>query len=278
MKSVLISCVTHNSYKELGDYLETINSAAQKASDICTVSVVVADNSTTKKKVDISKYTNINIEIKEVENLGYFGSSQKSIEYLYPDKIKLFDFVIISNVDIKLDSSFIVKLCEVETKNVGWIVNREFTHAKNKEENPMYISRISKSKLQILKILYSFPLLYAFYEKCIYPIRQKKKQNYLFSNQNIYAGHGSVIILTKNFIDKNFPLNFPCFLYGEEIFIAELVIKSNLKTIFIPSIYVENISSVSTGKILNNSKCKMLKKSCNMLLEYFFTENKYTDN
>jgi len=55
----------------------------------------------------------------------------------------------------------------------------------------------------------------------------------------IYAGHGSIMIFTKAFMMKNLDLEFPAFMYGEEIFFAELVRLSHLETIYVPNIYVE---------------------------------------
>ena len=39
----------------------------------------------------------------------------------------------------------------------------------------------------------------------------------------IYAGHGSFIILTKAFFQNYSNIAYPMFLYGEEIYLAELI-------------------------------------------------------
>ena len=65
----------------------------------------------------------------------------------------------------------------------------------------------------------------------------------------IYAGHGSFMLFTKEFIAQYDDLQFPTFLYGEEIFFAELIRAANLKVLYAPTLLINNTGNVSTGRV-----------------------------
>lgn len=271
MKSILFSCVNYNSYKELCDYLSSIDKAAGIVKDLCSVTVLIADNSTNQEPIDITIWYNIEVICYGLDNLGYMGGAEKAMQLYGNDKVKQFDYIIISNVDLFLSETFFVELLKVDITGVGWIAPRVYTIKTGKEENPLMLSRPSKRKLQLLSLLYTFSWIYSIYVTIIYSQRHSERD--VMAQQNnvkIYAGHGSIMIFTKSLINNCLPFKFPCFLYGEEIFMAELIRTENLVTIYCPLIRVNNIANVSTSLLGIKKRCYYSKIALKKIIKLFF--------
>lgn len=271
MKKVLIVCINFNSYQELADYLLSIETAANEVKGCVQVEVVVADNTPVNYRDIVLEFRTINAKLFPYhKNYGYMGGAVAAFNDLGIDYVKQFDFVIVSNVDITLSKSFFLNLCCREfPDDIGWIAPTIYRQDKS-NENPFKTKRISRLKLNLLIVLYSFPWLYEKYER----YSRAKHKKYANSRDNgiyeIFAGMGCIFIFTNKFIVREFPLLYPSFMYGEEIYYGELVKKDNLKTIFVPSIEVFDIGSVSTGKLGMKWKCKSNKESLKIIKKRFY--------
>ena len=115
--------------------------------------------------------------------------------------------------------------------------------------------------------MYKIPLFYYFNFNIIYRFSNKSKSN---KAQKIYAGHGSFIILTQNF-NKLFPIiKFESFLFGEEIFIAELCRMSNLDVKYFPDIIINDFDHASTSKLKKRDFFKMNRDSLKYIITKFY--------
>ena len=77
----------------------------------------------------------------------------------------------------------------------------------------------------------------------------KSKKRLLYPECAIYAGHGSFMLFTNAFVQHYPALQFPGFMYAEEIFFAELVRIAQLKVIYTPQLRIHNIGNINTGEI-----------------------------
>lgn len=273
MTKVLITCVNYNSYNELHAFLTSIDIATQAVMDRCTVQVVIADNSAEKQTIDTTPYPHIHCTVQDVPNNGYINSAQEAMMQYGTSLITEADFCIISNVDIRLKENFFVNLLATEIANIGWIAPRIYTPSTQAEENPQVLQRYSKRKLQLLKLLYTYPILSRCYDYTYHLIRRKHRNQAgkTLAKQYIYSGHGSIFIFTQAFMRHVFPFNFPCFLYGEEIFFAEKVRLNGQVTYFDPQIEVENTSAhVSTGRMAYNKRCRYSAIALDYILKTFY--------
>lgn len=272
MKSILILCVNYNSYKELKNYLCSINAAAKSVTKILNVDVLVADNTIENIEEVGVNYIHITVKVYPFYyNFGYMGGVTQMMKKESKEKVLLYDFVIISNVDLKLAETFFVELLKINRCKVGWIAPKIITECTRKDENPHMIDRPTKLKIQLLQFLYECPMLYSFYTLGYKYMHKKRKQiSASYEERSIYAGHGSIMIFTKEVVEKYFPFVFPAFLYGEEIYFGELVLKLNLKTVYCPSVNVFNIGNVSTKFLGNKKRCKFSLESILALRREFF--------
>lgn len=243
MLKLLVVCVNYNSYESLLDYLESLDKSLANINDIY-INVVVADNSSEKQNFNFT-FSNFNYQIVQLPNLGYFGGAFEIINSM---NAKDFDYTIISNVDVKYDIKSITKLVNLpKENNIAWIAPQIFSSLKNKDNNPQRLYRCSKIKLQLLLLMYKLPFLCKLYQKTLY--KRHRQSESTKSGTQIYCGHGSVIILTSNFFDNYSNVKYPIFLYGEEIFLAELIMQKSLKVIYYPEIIFYDEEHVSTKKL-----------------------------
>lgn len=243
MIKYLLICVTYHSDKELQVFLESVRCAAKRVTGQMVVDIQVADNGK--------------------ENLGYLGGALP----IFNKYAKEYDYVSISNVDLELMPDFFEQLLNIDSKGLGWIAPDIYTEKINRHENPYILSRPTKCKFLIWNIIYSRTWIYRMYHR-LYIIKGHKTKTY--PTCDIYAGHGSFMLFTKYFVSKYPELHFPSFMYGEELFIAELVRSAKLKVRYLPYLRIANTGNISTGLVKQSQKSRWSKESLNMIKRKFF--------
>ena len=273
MKKILIVCVNHNSYRELSNFLTSVDVAASNVKEICEIVVLVADNSTNIQCINSDKFVSIQCLTYVVKNTGYINSAQEALLNYGEQLLKTFDFTIVSNVDICLAPDFFEQLISTPIQNVAWIAPRVHTPLSHAEENPYAIHRYSKRKLQLLRNMYAHPHIYMLHKKFTHILIRLKRnrQSSINGMRTIYAGHGSILIFTQAFVEHIFPFNFPFFLYGEELYFAELARSAKMETIFNPQLYVNNCSAhISTSKLNFAQICKYGHQAISYILNTYY--------
>lgn len=261
MKRIAIFCVIYNSYNEYNNYIRSIEEAVRVSGEF-VVDVFVADNTTDNRQAINTTSTRLNIKVKQTkQNLGYFGGVQSLMKDVDCTR---YDYVIISNVDVMMESDTLVNLIKKEPNdNVGWIAPQIYSMKENRDRNPKIVNRYSKRKLMILRLMYQYPLLHCLYNATLY----KRKKISIHDAGYIYGGHGSFIILTKEYIKRCGKIDYPVFLFDEEIYLAEMCRMNNLLVEYDPTIKVSDIDHVSTS----NMKSRFYNK-CNIeAIDYILT-------
>jgi len=270
MTSILLSCVNYNTYDKLKEFILSVETAYLFSSKELKITILIGDNS--------EKFEHINLQIsKEIEiihinnkgNWGYIGGVTKALE-LSNIQISHSDYFAISNVDVTLDKTFFAELLAQNlNQTIGWIAPAIISEKEKRDRNPKILTRPSVKKMQLTKLMYQFPIIHILYEKFIYKYRNKKipSEN---KSAYIYAGHGSFMLFSKAFAEKNINFEFPGFLFGEEIYFAELNINSGLKTHYTPNLIIHDFDHASTSKIQSKAYFKMNYDSIKILIQNFF--------
>lgn len=269
VKSVLFICVNYNTNELLNNYIKSIDKAKSLLNYPLRIDVLIGDNSELFDPVKNNLNKNISVfHINNKSNLGYIGGVTRAIKESNVD-LTGYDYVIISNVDLKISETFLKKMMDLNVgPEIGWIAPCIFSEKETRDRNPKIIKRPSHRKMKMTALMYRIPLIHYIYSNSIYKNCDKSCKN--FSNNNIYAGHGSFMIFTNSFIKKNSNFIFPGFLFGEEIFFAELVRLSKLKTIYVPELIVNDIDHASTSKLKKAVFYKMNYQSIKIITEKFF--------
>lgn len=263
LKKVLIICVNYNSFNSLERYITSIDNASKDV-DI-QLKVIVSDNSMSRNSLmPQSKFELCHVYTDA--NLGYLGAVTYAIEQC---NIVLsdWDYFIISNVDLELEQSFFKRLIEAEyDSNVGWIAPAIISRSENKNRNPKIINRYTLKRLNLLAMMYKFPIIHYLYTLLLY----KRQRTSVSNHTQIYAGHGSIMIFTHEFISKYDNIKYPCFLFGEEIFFAEELREHNLQTVYNSSIICYDDDHISTSKMKRRVYYKANYESLKYLISKYY--------
>lgn len=266
MKQVAIYCVNYHSYDALKNYIASINVAVKKTEEQVAVNMYVADN--TESNCQVIDTTADDITIRPFpfhENLGYFGAIHKMMEQVDPED---FDFSIISNVDVLLDEDFFTQLLALPSKaDTAWIAPQIYSNLEHRDRNPKIMQRYPKRKLQILQSLFRIPILYNLYTHTVY----KSKKLVRHEPGEIYAGHGSFIILTRKYFQECGIINYPVFLFCEEIYLGEQCRKYGLKVLYEPLVRVTDAEHASTSTFKRSRYCKYNLQAITHILKTYYT-------
>lgn len=263
--NVLIVAVSYNSYKELYEFLLSVDYACKQCLLKNNITVAVADNSI-KKEYVAQRYDNIDVIYNAFDNLGYLGGASAVINSM--DVLK-YDYVIISNVDITVDDDFFNHLSSLSiASDVAWIANEIWSNAENRDRNPKILERYTKKKLKTILMLYKYPLLDWIYTNTFY--RRKTSESQFYDERDIYAGHGSFIILTKYFFSEYKKIIYPIFLFGEEIYLAELIRMANMRVSYYPRLKVYDSEHVSTGEMKKGFYYKCNREAVEYIIKTFY--------
>ena len=257
--------VNYNSYDSLNAYIKAVGRALRTTDDeTIQVDIHVADNSS--KPMEVNQQDGLTICVRHYDNPGYLSAALKTI---YAADIPSYDYIIISNVDVLVDESFFASMKDLEVdKLTAWIAPAIFSESEKRDVNPKIQERYSKKRLQQLRLLFRFPLLYHLYTQTVY--RKKVITATQKPQQDIYAGHGSFMIFTSAFFQKCPKMDYPVFLFCEEIFLAEKVGSIGGKTTYCPSIKIHDKEHASTGKMKLSKYCKYNFEALTYIIRHFY--------
>ena len=237
------------------------------------IDVVITDNGSKTSLLSAieSKYANVTL-VKSGSNLGYFGAANLGLtNYLERNK-KYPQALIVCNTDIKLaDDFFHVLQNKLSHNNFDILGPSIYSTLFKHDQNPYIINRIKESKLKFFKFVSSAHFLYSLFT--VYHVLKNKllsKTNKHHEAMKLYAIHGSFMILNKNFFQKGGTINYPCVLFGEELFIAEQALKLNLTMLYEPSLQVEHNEHATTGTFKSKEAVAYLHQSYTFLLNTYF--------
>lgn len=268
MKKILILSVTYNSYKELNGYLTSIEKAASFVQGTWLIDVCVGDNTEEHTLPIQSHFTAIHhLRLFPFhENLGYFGAAQRMMSEI--NDLAEYDYVVISNVDLKMPEDFFVKLNQLKVlPQTGWVANAIISGLECRDRNPKVMRRYSERRLKQLRFLFKYPILHYLYQHTLYLRKRAQAQKV---PMEIYAGHGSFILLTKAFFSKCPKLSYRPFLFCEEIYLAELCRLGKLSVQYEPSVEIYDTEHCSTGKMRKSQYYKYNFDAINFILQEFY--------
>ena len=255
MKKYLLICVTYHSDEALRQFVESVHRAAERVKGQMQVDIEIADNGK--------------------ENRGYLGgalpiyNANANANHKANAKANAYDFISISNVDLQLAPDFFEQLLTIDTTHIGWLAPDIYTAKINRHENPCMLSRPTKRNFFIWNIIYSCTWIYRLYH-ALYVLKSQKSREY--PSCEIYAGHGSFMLFTRAFVARYPELHYPTFMYGEEIWFAELVRAAQLKTTYTPTLRIDNIGNINTGTMHQSLKSQWSKESLRAIYQQFFKE------
>jgi GT2 family glycosyltransferase len=251
-QTVLLICVKYGSDTETAQYLESL----RKLQGQRNLQILVVDNTVGARVSEPATERNLTV-VRSEENLGYFGGARSGLS-LYLREHPLPDWVIVSNVDLMiLDSQFLDKLAAMRGRpRLGMVAPSIRSALTGRDQNPFMRTRPSAARMHLYKWMFRSWLVLNAYELAtavFHKLRTaaSKRPDACASlredvSETIYAPHGSFLIFSGEYFRAGGNLDFPCFLFGEEVYLAETLRKLGLDVVYEPSLEVIHQEHKST--------------------------------
>ena len=238
--------------------------------------------------VEFKEYANNGrlIIYKPNDNLGYYGAANFAL-HRYQEKNSLPDWVVVSNTDVKIvDKYFFNNLINKYQSNQKAIIVSP--HIQSSESSVEWVSyqkeRASVNTIKIKRLIYNaYPLLvaYDFYTYARWLLRHKLFAVFYTDKQNtnsskggeftVYAPAGAYTIFKKSYFLAGGTLNSGTFLYGEEVFVAEVARKLRIDVYHDPSLRITHKGYATTNLFNSSSVLKYKKDAMNYIHNEFFS-------
>ncbi|MGL4861777.1 MAG: glycosyltransferase family 2 protein [Cetobacterium sp.] len=273
---ILICIVNFNNSNEVLDYIDEVKN--QKINE--KIKIMITDNSTIfqekiKLKEKIKEIREIDITILETkENLGYLNGLFLGVKKFHNKYKYCPEWIVFSNTDIKFKNlEFFQKLLSTKyNKDIYCIAPSVYSTKTNSYQNPHYIERISEKKLQKLIFISSCSFLFGIYSK-LADFKAKISKKEKRKSQNVYAAHGCFFVLSNKYFENDKNPHYGAFLYSEEAYIAETILKKNGVIFYDESLQIIHKENSTTSLLGNFKRAKYINKSLIYIYDKFYRKS-----
>lgn len=273
MKTIGFVCINYRST----DWTNRFLSSLERLSGIESSIVVVVDNSADSAPfVANMQFEGLRLEvIRAPRNLGYFGGAKLGVKHIL-DRVGIPDFIAVSNVDLIFPGTdFIERLARDQVASqVGVIAPTIKSNITKRDQNPFFRRRPPVWRMQAYRWIFSSYAVSMGYQlaSTIFRKLRKGRGSELppSSEGEIYAPHGSFMILTSAYFARGGTLEYPCFLFGEEIFVAESCRKYGLHVMHRPDLVVEHAEHVTTGWVRSRQMIRYQGEAARFCAQEYF--------
>jgi hypothetical protein len=282
MSRFLTLCVNYKNDAETAEFARTVRGLPGYSGH-----VVVVSNSEVEDGGQLSGLSDAESILLAVpeRNLGYFGGAAWGLD-LYLKDNPLPEWIIVSNTDLSFpDREFFRKLEELYGSDPPAIVAPDIVlqprgnlPSSNDHQNPHLAVRPSPARMQILRSVARFYVVYVAYEfasSLRYRIRNAwmkvlDRRSAFTDAVPIYAPFGAFIIFHRGYFDAGGSLRYPSFLFGEEIYVAETARSFGLRVMYEPRLRVAHHEHGAVGKIASRRIARCVSQSYDYLVRAYF--------
>lgn len=239
--------------------------------------IIIVDNTENKDfrlKHLIENYEKTNLIYLDTKaNLGYLNAANYGYQYLVWKKVD-FEWIVVSNVDVELVSHNCFDVLD-EYNYAGIIAPGIISKDSDIDKNPYRMRRGSKRNMLIKKIAFSNVLFYSIFNG-VSVLRNKimyKKldgQKKCEDGTHIYLPYGACMYINKLFFEKGGTIEFPLFLFGEELYLAEQCRSLNLPIVYASKIRYLNYEHASTSKLKSKYVVECDYKAISYILDKYY--------
>lgn len=204
-------------------------------------------------------------------NLGYLYGCLYGLEKYSEEND--YEWAVISNTDVFFEQNdFFERFMYKKFPDNVWCVAPSIIRKNDRSQsNPFLLSRPSRKKMFIKKIVYSNKLLFYIYYAYSNQKRKKKVRRHCDDDLcEIYASHGCSFFARSDCIKALIGNHTSIFLYGEEELVAGLVYENYKIEYFFKEIELIHDTNQVMGSISIIKKQPWFKDSYNYLYKRFF--------
>lgn len=266
-KDIVISVICYGNEDEVISFARELSNQKDKEKIILLVTCNKCNNIELLKKELCKVQISSRIFLPE-KNLGYLQGCIYGIKE-YNNNYK---WAIISNTDIEFVSkSFFSEFLQKEyASDIACVGPNIKLKGDIKKQNPFAISRPDRQKMLVRKIAYSNYFFYRIYLELSRFKRNIHKDIQEVKSGVVYAVHGSIFFLKKQCIERLISDNNSLFLYGEELYIAEMIRNEKQYCFYDNTLEVIHNQNQVTRKIGGRNRQRLFKQSIDLLIQKFW--------
>lgn len=219
------------------------------------------------------------------KNLGYLHAFIYACTHVEKASGKMPALCILSNTDIRIPSaSALGTIWNIyHQMEFGCMGPRIVSLSQGVEQNPFAAERISRTRLRRINFFQGHYPLYLIYQSA--SLLRNKWQRLTNSpdraegRKEVYALHGAFMVFSGQFLEKAIPqLKQAPFLFGEELYIAEIARELHFRCIYDPGLMIEHCEHATTQTFKKPAMVRYLHASTSQVLERFFNSKHPRDN
>ncbi len=203
------------------------------------------------------------------KNLGYLNGCHFALES--GAARTQVDWVAVANTDISFAPAFFTTLAETHwPDNVG-IVAPRITRDDGVEQNPHLSCRPTCARMRFYTVAYRRTWGLRLLER-LEVLRPRRRACRERRQTGIYAPHGSLMLIRRSFFECGGHLDYPAFMYGEAIHLAEQARRAGLRVQFAPDLRAWHHAGAVTSRQALSQRCAWKLQSACYLYETYFSE------
>lgn len=202
------------------------------------------------------------------KNLGYLNGCLYGLKK-YGEN---YTWAVISNTDVEFMSNRFFKnfIGEKYGTEIGCVGPDVCLQDAITHQNPFFLTRPSRRAMKLRRAIYSNYPLYSLY--CLLSsMKAKLKKKTVERSGQVYSVHGSIVVLRKKVVDALLEGENQIFMYGEELYIAEIVRKNNLISYYDKELEIRHKENQVTGKNPSRRKQEWISRSTSFLVSRFWS-------
>jgi hypothetical protein len=180
------------------------------------------------------------------------------------------DCVIYSNPDIAVEADFFLELAAARAMR-GVLAPSILTLDRGFDQNPMYEERLPAKKLRRLRTVYGSAPIFTLYSLARTVKEAFAGHRRAGSRHEIYAPHGSIFVFTDIEFFLTLP-RYPCFLYGEELFVAEEARRREVRIMYEPRLKALDFRHASIALLPRADLRRHLLASVSYILDRYYAD------
>lgn len=250
---------------------------AQAGKQPCSVEFAICDNSLDFSEDGLDPHADATVSVPE-KNLGYLNGCayayrnwQAVRQGGYPD------YIVVANTDLDLAGDFLERLLALRVSNrVGLIAplvlddrgGRAIFLERRPSRRRMMLYSIIYRNAVLMTLLLRMRTLKTWMEGRRSALGRKGIAE---GSRDIYSPAGSLMILTARYQANGLVLEYPSFMYGEEIHLAEQCRRAGLTVRLEPGLRAVHHEHASTGKQSRGRRRRWKQCSNDFLLREYFS-------
>lgn len=225
------------------------------------------------------------------QNLGYFGGAALGLRE-HVEARGWPDWVIVANVDIEFrDADLLRRLLGLPwPDDIGIVAPSIWSRKSLRDLNPRLVRRPRRSTMKFYKLVFANFLTLNLYEVAAaakhvvkYLLRQGRGLAGRVGAKGpeagrapgggrrvIYAPQGSCMIFSRQYFARGGTLDYPSFLFGEELYVAETARELGLAVVYEPRLRLWHDDHASTGLIRSRRVATQQGRSARFIADRYF--------